>query len=186
MVHLQYDDRHSSSCGELIGTALLLLAYIPIHNQRPLSTKICRYTPRGNDTISQKEHPDPIPPLAILLHHLVLIRYPVLVPPINRSRIMHPKDVNVFYLKPSALELGYDPSERARSIGTWEYIFIHEKAPDEVLVLPGRADSSDLENEDPVVGKEVINLAKERTISADANMLAQIRQYHAMIFESLD
>jgi len=84
---------------------------------------------------------------------------------------MHPKDINVFHLETGTLELCYDPAKGARGIGTREDIFVHEQAPNKVFVLPGRTNTSDLENEDAVIVEQVVYLAKEGTVAADTNML---------------
>jgi hypothetical protein len=128
-------------------------------------------TPRANRAISQEENPDPVPPLAILLDHLILVRHPILIPPIDCSRIMHAKYVDVLHLKPSGFELVYDPAQRTRSVSAGEDILVHEKAPNEILVLPGGAKTRDLENKNTIVVKEVVNLTKERAIAADTDML---------------
>lgn len=47
-----------------------------------------------------------------------------------------------------------------------------EDKPDEVFVLPGGADTGDLEDEGAVVVEEVVYLAEERSVAADTNMLA--------------
>lgn len=46
-------------------------------------------------------------------------------------------------------------------------------APDKVFVLPGGADTGDLEDEGAVVVEEVVYLTEERTVAADAHMLAE-------------
>ena len=75
---------------------------------------------------------------------------------------MHPKDINVFHLETGTLELCYDPAKGARGIGTREDIFVHEQAPNKVFVLPGRTNTSDLENEDAVVVEKVVDLSEGR------------------------
>lgn len=47
-----------------------------------------------------------------------------------------------------------------------------EDKPDEVFVLPGGADTGDLEDEGAVVVEEIVYLTEERTVAADAHMLA--------------
>ena len=43
--------------------------------------------------------------------------------------------------------------------------------PDEVFVLPGGTDASDLENKDTVVVQEVVDLPEEGAIAADTDVL---------------
>lgn len=128
-------------------------------------------TPRRNHAIRQKEDPDPVPPLTVLLDYLVLVRYPILIPPIECGRIVHPKYINVLYLETSGLQLCNDPAQGARSVSAGEDILVHEKAPNEILVLPRRANACDLENENTIVVQEVVNLTEERAITADTDML---------------
>ena len=67
--------------------------------------------------------------------------------------------------------LADDPVQSARGISTGEDIFVHEQAPNEVLVLPDGADTSNLEEKDTIVVEEVVNLAQELTIAPDTDML---------------
>ena len=107
----------------------------------------------GNDSgPSQKEHPYAVPALPIGSDDLVFVGHPVLVPAPDGSGIVDTKNVDILDLKAIILELKssqqYDTSERtganlandpvqsARGISTREDIFVHEQAPDEVLVLP--------------------------------------------------
>ena len=43
--------------------------------------------------------------------------------------------------------------------------------PDEILVLPGRTDTGNLEDENAVIVEKVVNLAHESAIAADTNVL---------------
>jgi hypothetical protein len=94
---------------------------------------------------------------------------------------MHPKDINVLHFKPSAFELGDDPAERARGVSAGENVLVHEEAPDKIFVLPGRADTGNLEDEDAVVIKEVIDLTKEGTVATDTDVLYNARQQQGPI-----
>lgn len=67
--------------------------------------------------------------------------------------------------------LADNPVQSARSISTGEDIFVHEQAPDKVLVLPDGADTGNLEEENTIVVEEVVNLAQELTITSDTDML---------------
>lgn len=91
---------------------------------------------------------------------------------------MHPKDIDILYLEPSTLELSNDPSKGTRCVSAREDVFVHEEAPNEVLVLPGGTDTSDLENKDAVVVEEVIDLAEEGTIAADTDVLDEAHQQY--------
>lgn len=130
--------------------------------------------PRSNHAIRQEENPDSIPPLPILLDHLILVRHPVLIPPIERGRIMHTKYINVLHLKPSGFELIYDPAQRTRSVSAREDIFVHEKAPNEIFILPTGTNACDLKNKNTIVIEEIINLTEERAIATDTDVLKHL------------
>lgn len=90
---------------------------------------------------------------------------------------MDAKDIDVLNLKAGRLNLFDDPPEGARRVGTREDILVHEEAPDEVLVLPGGAETGDLEDEDTVVVEEVIHLAEEGAVAADADVLGHLERH---------
>ena len=122
--------------------------------------------------------PDPEPPFAVLLSHLILVTDPILVPPEDGSRVVDTKDVNILYFETSCLELGNDPAKRAGSIGAREDVFIHEEAPDEIFILPGGTEASDLEDEDAIIIKEIVDLTEKGTITTDTDVLKSRCQYH--------
>lgn len=68
-------------------------------------------------------------PLAVLLNDLVLVGDPVLVPAVDRGRVVHTKDVDLLDLEAGSFDLVDDPSERAGRVGAGEDVFIHEQAP---------------------------------------------------------
>lgn len=68
-------------------------------------------------------------PLAVLLDDLVLVGDPVLVPAVDRGRVVHTKDVDLLDLEAGSFDLVDDPSERAGRVGAGEDVFIHEQAP---------------------------------------------------------
>lgn len=47
--------------------------------------------------------------------------------------------------------------------------------PDEVLVLPVRADTSNLEDKDTIVVEEVVHLAEEGLVATDADVLGHLQ-----------
>lgn len=60
----------------------------------------------------------------------------------------------------------------------------HERVgiiPDKILVLPAVTETGDLEDEDTIVVEKVVNLAQERIIPTDTNML---KRKESFSFES--
>jgi len=91
----------------------------------------------ANDgAVGKEEDPYSVPLLSVSLDHVLLIADPVLVPSVDSSGVVDTEDINVLNLKASPFKLVDDPTERAGSIRTREDILIHEKAPDEILILP--------------------------------------------------
>ena len=64
-----------------------------------------------------------------------------------------------------------DPAKRAARVRTGEDVLVHEEAPDKVFKLPRGAYAGDLEDEDAVIIKEVVNLAQELGVPTDTDML---------------
>jgi hypothetical protein len=54
--------------------------------------------------------------------------------------------------------LSDNPVQSTACISTGENVFVHKEAPDEILVLPYGADTSDLKEENTIVIEEVVNL----------------------------
>lgn len=84
---------------------------------------------------------------------------------------MHAENVDRLDLETGLLEAVNDPVECARGIGSREHVFVHEQSPDEILVLPGGTEASHLEHEDTIVIEEVVNLAQERVVVTNSNVL---------------
>ena len=87
---------------------------------------------------------------------------------------MHAEDVDVLDLESGSLDLGDDPTERAGRIRTGENVFVHEEAPNEILILPWGTDAGDLEHKDAVVLEEVVHLAEECTVTANTDVLGHL------------
>lgn len=149
----------------------------------------CAALAAGDNRIREEEHPDPVPPLAILGKDFFLVGDPILVPLVDGCRVVHAEDVNVFDLKASAFQLGRgvvslrekehnrktnlvdDPTKGAGGIGTGENVLVHEETPDEVLELPWGTDAGDLEDKNAIVIEEIIDLAEELGVAADTDVL---------------
>lgn len=91
---------------------------------------------RNDGGVSKEEFPDSIPSVAILCQDLLLVSDPVSVPSPESSRVVNTDSVNILDLKSCAFNRSDIIIERSRSIGTREDIFVHEKTPDEILILP--------------------------------------------------
>ena len=108
----------------------------------------------------------------------------------DSCRVVDTKNINIFDLKSSRLELVNDPAERTRGVCTREDILVHENTPirmltfsmvgqtlvwkpvpDEILILPMGTNTSDLEDEDAIVIEEVVDLPEERLVPADSDVL---------------
>ena len=98
------------------------------------------------------------PSVAILGLHLLSVRHPVSIPPPQGSRVVDADGIDPFDLEAGTLKLVDEPSQRRRSVGAREDVLVHEQTPDEVLILPGFTQSSNLEEEHSVVVEHVIDL----------------------------
>ena len=121
------------------------------------------------------------PSLAILGLDLVAVGHPVAVPPPQSSRVVHTDGVNALNFEAGSLELINKPAKRGRSVGTGEDIFVHEEAPDEILVLPGAAQTSDLEEEDTIIIQHVIDLLQETVEVADTDVLGHLEAGNLLV-----
>ena len=104
----------------------------------PVPVGVCQGHPRtlnrflspGDDGgHGQEIDPDSVPPVTVLLGDLVLVADPVLVPAIDGGRVVNTKNINVFNLESSRLDLTDNPTKRTRSVCAREDVFVHEKAP---------------------------------------------------------
>ena len=76
------------------------------------------------------------PSLAILGLNLLAVGHPVAVPAPQSSRVVDTNGVNALNFKSSTFERVDDETKRSRSVSTGEDVLVHEKTPDEILVLP--------------------------------------------------
>ena len=116
----------------------------------------------------------PEPPLSVLGLHLLTVANPVAVPAPEGSRIMYTNGINTLNLKASSLKSVDDESKRSASIGARENVLVHEKTPDKILVLPGLAETSNLQEENTVIVKHVVNLRQECGEVADTDVLRHL------------
>jgi hypothetical protein len=74
-----------------------------------LSAADCSALECSHDRVGEEEDPDPVPPLSVLGNDLVLVADPVQVPPMDRGRVVHAKNVDA-----SNLEVGVFKLARSR------------------------------------------------------------------------
>ena len=84
------------------------------------------------------------PSLAVLGFDLLTVAHPVTVPPPESGRVVNANRVNALDLKTGTLEFVDDEAKGSASVGTGENVLVHEETPDEILVLPRLAETSDL------------------------------------------
>ena len=91
------------------------------------------------------------PSVTILGLNLLAVCHPVSVPSPESGGVMDTDSINALDLKTSTFKLVDEESKRSRRVSTWENILVHEKTPDEILVLPALTETSNLEEEDTVI-----------------------------------
>jgi len=105
------------------------MALVPSH------VPVLFFSPGNDRRHSQEIDPDSVPPVTILLDNLVLVANPVLVPAVNGCRVVDTKNIDVFDLKSSRLDLADDPAERTRGVCAGEDILVHENTPVRLLTF---------------------------------------------------
>jgi len=114
------------------------------------------------------------PALAVLSLDLLAVAHPVAVPAPQSSTVVDTNGVDALDFETSTLELVDSPAKRSRSVSTGEDVLVHEKTPDEVLVLPRLADTSVLHEEDTVIIEHVVDLAEESREVTDTDVLGHL------------
>lgn len=115
------------------------------------------------------------PSLAVLGLDLLTVAHPVTVPPPESGRVVNANGVNALDLKTGTLEFVDNEAKRSASVGTGEDVLVHEKTPDEILVLPRLAETSDLQEEDTIVIKHVVDLGQEAGEVAHTDVLSHFK-----------
>jgi len=127
-----------------------------------------------------------VPSVAILGQDLVLVGEPVSVPSPESSRVMNSDCVNILDLKSSTLQGANIIIQRSRGIGTREDILVHEKTPDEILVLPGLSQSSNLQEENSIIVHHLVALSQEASKMSNTNMLSHLETGDLIVFSFRD
>jgi len=73
--------------------------------------KIVYNVPGNKNGPSEEEYPDTVPPVPVRLNDLVFVGHPVFVPVEDGCGVVHTKNINVFHLKSSRLQLRDDPAK---------------------------------------------------------------------------
>lgn len=114
------------------------------------------------------------PALAVLGLDLLAVAHPVAVPAPESSTVVNTNGVNALDLEASTLKLVDSPAERSRGVSTREDVLVHEKTPDEILVLPRLADTGVLHEEDTVIVEHIVDLAEEGREVTDTDVLGHL------------
>lgn len=88
---------------------------------------------------------------------------------------MHANSIDMLDLKSGTFQLVDEPAQGSRSVGTWEDVLVHEQTPDEVLVLPGLPETSNLQKKYAVVVQHVVNLLQELGEVTHADMFGHLQ-----------
>jgi len=94
--------------------------------------------------------------------------------------------VNILNLESGTLQGSNIVVQRGRGIGTREDIPVHEKTPDEILVLPGLSQSSDLQEENSVIVHHLVTLSQEASEMSNANVLSHLKAGDLVVFAFRD
>lgn len=129
-------------------------------------------------------HPEPS--LAVLGLDLLAVAHPVSVPPPESGRVVNADGVNVLDFEASALKLVDEETKRGRSVGAGEDVLVHEETPDEILVLPGLPEAGNLEEEDTIVLKHVVDLAEEGGEVANTDVLGHLETGNSLVLALWD
>lgn len=135
----------------------------------------CSSLARDDGRVSEEELPDLEPLDAVLGNNVVAVAQPVSVPSPESRRVVDTDSVNRLGLEAGSLKVVDEKTKRRGGISTWEDVSVHEKTPDEVLVLPGLTKTGDLQEEDSVVIKHLIDLLQKRGKVADTDVLGHLK-----------
>lgn len=87
---------------------------------------------------------------------------------------MNTNSVNALNFESSSFQSVNDEAKGSASVSAREDVFVHEKTPDEILILPRLAQTSDLQEEDTIVVQHVIDLRKEGSEVTDTDVLGHL------------
>lgn len=116
-----------------------------------------------------------VPAVAVLGLDLVGVAQPVAVPVPQGRRVVHTDGVDSLDLKTSSLETVDNEAQGSARVGAGEDVLVHEQTPDEILVLPGLAETSDLQEEDSIVVEHIVDLRQESGEVAHTDVLGHLQ-----------
>jgi len=157
----------------LSGDALDTVGRVDVLNQGELpagGTTLAGSDGRG----SQEVLPDAEPALAVLGLDFVLVAHPVPVPTPESGRVVDTDGVNSLDLEAGTLKTVHNKAKRGTGIRTGEDVLVHEQTPDEVLVLPGLAETSDLQEEGTIIIEHIIDLLQEGREVTDTDVFGHL------------
>ena len=131
--------------------------------------------------IGKEVLPDAEPASTILGVDLVLVAEPVAVPPPEGGGVVNTNSIDHLDLETSTLKSVDDEAQRSRSVGTGEDVFVHEQTPGEILKLPCLAETSDLEKEDTIVLKHIVDLTEEATQVTNTDVLSHLETSNLVV-----
>lgn len=94
---------------------------------------------------------------------------------------MHANSLNLLNLKPRILKFPHKPRQRRTRISPRENILVHEQPPDQIFILPGASETSDLQEEDPVVGEHRVHLVEERAEMTHADVFGHFETRYLVV-----
>lgn len=69
-----------------------------------------------------------------------------------------------------------------RCVCARENVFVHEQAPNQILILPGLSDACNLEMHDAVILQHIATLSKKVSNLENANMLGHLQASNLVVF----
>lgn len=164
----------SSSKGELSWDTLNTVSGVDVLDQGDLVAGGSTLT--GDDGgVSKEELPDLEPSDTVLGNNLVAIAEPVSVPSPESGRVVDTNSIDRLDLEASALKVVNEETEWGGGISSWKDVSVHEKTPGEVLELPALAKTSNLQEENTIVVKHLVDLTQEGSEVADTNVLSHLK-----------
>lgn len=141
----------------------------------------------GSDRgVSKEVLPDAVPAGTVLGVNLVLVAQPITVPPPESSRIVNANRVDHLDLETSTFKSVDDETKGSGCVCAREDVLVHEQTPSEVLKLPCLAKTSDLQEEDTVVLKHVVDLSEEATQVTNTDVLSHLETCDLVVTTSGD
>jgi len=94
--------------------------------------------------------------------------------------------INSLDFETSTLQGADIVGQGSRGVGTGEDVFVHEKTPDEILILPWLSQPSNLKEEDTVVVQHLVTLSQETSQVSNTNVLGHLETGDFVIFSFRD